>query len=202
MQSSLMAAGRRRQLISATLTAIHQYGMADATIARIARLAGVSTGIISHYFGDKAGLMEATMRHLLQQLGEAVAERRRQIPAEDVAGHVNAIIDGNFDSSQTNVAAMRAWLEFWAASMHQPSLRRLQRVNERRLYANLCHQFRKVMPADQARDAARSVAALIDGLWLRGALTPAGIDIEACRRLARDNARAWLGQHVPQDFRT
>ncbi|MCG5513945.1 transcriptional regulator BetI [Ectothiorhodospira shaposhnikovii] len=197
MQPSPMASGRRRQLIRATLTAIHQYGMADATIARIARLAGVSSGIISHYFGDKAGLMEATMRYLLQQLGDAVAERRRKIPPEDVAGHVDAIIDGNFDSSQTNVAAMRAWLEFWAASMHQPALRRLQRVNERRLYANLCHQFRQVLPANQARDAAQSVAALIDGLWLRGALTPEGIDIEACRRLARDNARAWLESHRP-----
>ncbi|TVQ73154.1 MAG: transcriptional regulator BetI [Chromatiaceae bacterium] len=186
--------GRREQLIRANLTAIHQYGLADATIARIARLAGVSTGIISHYFGGKSGLMEATMRHLLTELGRAVTERRQGLDADDVEGHVDAIIDGNFDSTQTNRAAMRTWLEFWASSMHQPSLQRLQRVNERRLYSNLCHLFRKRLPPAQARDAARSVAGLIDGLWLRGALHPDGIDIDGCRRLARDNARFWLAQ--------
>ncbi|MCG5516738.1 MULTISPECIES: transcriptional regulator BetI [unclassified Ectothiorhodospira] len=186
--------GRREQLIRANLTAIHQYGLADATIARIARLAGVSTGIISHYFGGKSGLMQATMRHLLTELGQAVTERRQGLDVDDVEGHVDAIIDGNFDSTQTNRAAMRTWLEFWASSMHQPALQRLQRVNERRLYSNLCHQFRKRLPPAQARDAARAVAGLIDGLWLRGALHPDGIDIAGCRRLARDTARFWLAQ--------
>ena len=53
---------RRQQLIEATLTAIDQVGMGDASIALIARLAGVSNGIISHYFQDKNGLIAATMR--------------------------------------------------------------------------------------------------------------------------------------------
>ncbi len=44
--------------------------MHDATIAQIARRAGVSNGIISHYFKDKNGLLEATMRHLISHLGE------------------------------------------------------------------------------------------------------------------------------------
>ncbi len=46
---------RRRQLIDATLEAINEVGMHDATIAQIARRAGVSTGNISHYFKDKNG---------------------------------------------------------------------------------------------------------------------------------------------------
>eukprot|EP01034_Spumella_vulgaris_P001363 gene1363-1796_t len=41
---------RRQQLIEATLLAVDQVGMGDASIALIARLAGVSNGIISHYF--------------------------------------------------------------------------------------------------------------------------------------------------------
>lgn len=58
---------RRRQLIDATLEAINEVGMHDATIAQIARRAGVSTGIISHYFRDKNGLLEATMRDITSQ---------------------------------------------------------------------------------------------------------------------------------------
>ena len=66
---------RRRQLINATLEAINEVGMHDATIAQIARRAGVSTGIISHYFKDKNGLLEATMRDITGQLRDAVLSR-------------------------------------------------------------------------------------------------------------------------------
>lgn len=71
---------RRRQLIDATLDAINEVGMHDATIAQIARRAGVSTGIISHYFKDKNGLLEATMRDITSQLRDAVLNRLHALP--------------------------------------------------------------------------------------------------------------------------
>jgi TetR/AcrR family transcriptional repressor of bet genes len=81
---------RRRQLIDATLDAINEVGMHDATIAQIARRAGVSTGIISHYFKDKNGLLEATMRDITGQLRRGVepsarpaGRQRRAAPAGD-----------------------------------------------------------------------------------------------------------------------
>ncbi len=162
---------RRSQLIHATLEAVDQVGMSDASIALIARLAGVSNGIISHYFQDKNGLLEATMRHLMSALSKAVAERRATLRNDEPRSHLRAIIAGNFDSSQVNGPAMKTWLAFWASSMHQPQLRRLQRINDHRLYSNLCSQFRRELPLAQARSAARGLAALIDGLWLRGALS-------------------------------
>ncbi|MGK4343570.1 HTH-type transcriptional regulator BetI [Pseudomonas oleovorans subsp. oleovorans] len=177
---------RRSQLIAATLEAVDQVGMADASIAYIARLAGVSNGIISHYFNDKNGLLEATMRHLMQALRDAVAERRQALSDDSPRAHLRAMIDGNFDDSQVNGPAMKTWLAFWASSMHQPALRRLQRVNDHRLYSNLCGQFHRALPQDQARFAARGLASLIDGLWLRGALSGEAFDTEQARRIAYD----------------
>ena len=66
---------RRQQLIKATMAAIDEVGLAEATVMRIARHAGVSAGIISHYFGGKDGLLEATMRQILTDLSDAVAAR-------------------------------------------------------------------------------------------------------------------------------
>ena len=177
---------RRSQLIAATLEAVDQVGMGDASIAYIARLAGVSNGIISHYFKDKNGLLEATMRHLMQALRDAVAERRQALSDDSPRAHLRAMIDGNFDDSQVNGPAMKTWLAFWASSMHQPALRRLQRVNDHRLYSNLCGQFHRALPQDQARFAARGLASLIDGLWLRGALSGEAFDTEQARRIAYD----------------
>ncbi|HBO3946265.1 TPA: transcriptional regulator BetI [Pseudomonas aeruginosa] len=177
---------RRSQLIHATLEAVDQVGMGDASIALIARLAGVSNGIISHYFQDKNGLLEATMRHLLSALSKAVRERRAALYDDSPRAHLRAIVEGNFDDSQVNGPAMKTWLAFWATSMHQPALRRLQRVNDHRLYSNLCYQFRRQLSVDDARAAARGLAALIDGLWLRGALTGDAFDTDEALNIAYD----------------
>lgn len=177
---------RRSQLIHATLEAVDQVGMGEASIALIARLAGVSNGIISHYFQDKNGLLEATMRHLLKVLHGAIQRRRAALADDSPRAHLAAIIEGNFDESQVDGPAVKTWLAFWASSMHQPALRRLQRVNDQRLYSNLCFQFRRALPAADARRAARGLAALIDGLWLRAALSGEGFDADQALALALD----------------
>lgn len=176
---------RRQQLIKATMAAIDEVGLADATVARIARHAGVSAGIISHYFGGKDDLLEATMRQILSDLGAAVAARRRALQDHSAPReHLKAIIEGNFDDSQVSGRVTKTWLAFWASSMHKPALQRLQHINDRRLHSNLSAQFRRLMPRSQARQAAQALAAMIDGLWLRGALTPEGLDAAAARRVA------------------
>lgn len=175
---------RRQQLINATMNAIDEVGLADATIVRIARRAGVSAGIISHYFGGKDGLLEATMRQILTDLGNAVGSRRRTLGDGSPRAFIGAVIEGNFDRTQVTGPAAKTWLAFWTSSMHKPALARLQNVNDRRLYDNLCYHFSRVMPRAEARNAARGLAAMIDGLWLRGALTPDGLDAEGAQRLA------------------
>ena len=107
---------RQRQLIDATLAAINEVGMHDATVAQIARRAGVSTGIISHYFKDKNGLLEATMRDITGQLRQAVLSRLHALPDAGPQERLRAIVAGNFDDSQISSAAMKAWLAFWASS--------------------------------------------------------------------------------------
>ncbi|HEQ1856536.1 TPA: transcriptional regulator BetI [Providencia alcalifaciens] len=162
---------RKQQLIQATLAVINEVGMQEASFVLIARKAGVSTGIISHYFRDKSGLLEATMRHIQYQLGFGIAMRLRLLSGENPKARIQAIVEGNFDSTQISEAAMKTWLAFWASSMHQPNLNRLQRVNDRRLYSNLSYEFGRVLSRSAARRAAKGLAALIDGLWLRSALS-------------------------------
>jgi TetR/AcrR family transcriptional repressor of bet genes len=175
---------RREQLIRATVATIDRHGLADTTIAQVASAAGLSTGIVSHYFGDKGGLINATMRQLLRQLHDAIARCRREAVDDSPRMQLRAIVDGNFDASQISQTAMRVWLTFWAASMHQPELARLQRANDRRLYSNLCCQFRRVLPIAHARFAARGLAAMIDGLWLRGSLGGGEFNVEQARAIA------------------
>lgn len=176
---------RREQLITAAFETIGDVGLAGVTLSQVASQAGMSTGIVSHYFGDKDGLLNATMRRILRDLHEAVANCRSS--AQDTPeAQLFAIIEGNFHPSQTSGTSMRTWLDFWAASLHQPALRRLQRVNDHRLFSNICCQFRRHLPRDDARRAARGLAAMIDGLWLRASLTGLDFNVRQASEIAFD----------------
>ena len=172
---------RRRQLIDATLDAINEVGMHDATIAQIARRAGVSTGIISHYFKDKNGLLEATMRDITSQLRDAVLNRLHALPDGSASQRLQAIVGGNFDETQISSAAMKAWLAFWASSMHQPMLYRYSRSARRAC----CRTWCTYLPprADRASRPARR-----PGLTGHG---PA-LNRTACGWAARSAANRWI----------
>jgi TetR/AcrR family transcriptional regulator, transcriptional repressor of bet genes len=172
---------RRQQLIDATIASINRYGLAETTVQRISREAGVSSGIIHHYFGGKAELLEATMRRLLQQLRADAVERLAK--AEDAEQRLHAIIESNFAASQFQSEVTTAWLAFWAEVPHVPALARLQRINACRLRSNLLHSLRALLPRGAAEQTARGLAALIDGLWLHSALD-GSLDGEGARAIA------------------
>lgn len=175
---------RRNQLIDATIASIHEHGFAETTVSRISAAAGVSSGIVHHYFNGKDDLLAATMRRLLSDLRAATV--RRLADAKTPRDRVCAIIDGNFSSEQFAPQSVSAWLAFWAQVPHSPTLERLQQLNSRRTWSNLRHALRQMMVGEDAERLAASLAALIDGLWLRCALTPGGIEPKAARAIVRE----------------
>ncbi len=181
---------RRRQLIDATIASLGERGYADTTVQTISRAAGLSQGIIQYYFGGKDELLAATMRSMLGQLRADVAGRlaTARTPLE----RLHAVVDGNFAPGQFEPQVIAVWLGFWAQVPHNPQLARLQRVNARRLRSNLLHALRALLPKDKAEAAAQGLAALIDGLWLRSALT-GEVDVAA----AREVALGYLSSVVP-----
>lgn len=186
---------RRRQLITATIEAIHAYGYDDTTIARIAAKAGLSSGIISHYFGGKSELLAATMRSLLADLQRQVSFRLKQ--ERTPLGRIEAIVLANFDETQCTPQMVAAWLAFWAQVPHAPELKRLQHVYSRRLRSNLRAELRRIGLDDPQRDdAAEILGSLIDGIWVRAALDGSRLDTARARRRTMGMLRLLLAGHV------
>jgi TetR/AcrR family transcriptional repressor of bet genes len=140
------------------------------------------------------------MRHVLRDLWNATSRKRRAAKDEPRA-RLRAVVAANFDAVQVSNPVMKTWLAFWSESMHKPQLRRLQNVNTRRLYSNLCADFSKALPRAAARRAASGLAALIDGLWLRGALSGVPFDTKAAMRLANDYIDLVLDTRDTRDTR-
>ena len=182
---------RRRQLIDATIASIHAVGLAESSLSRISARAGVSTGIVHHYFHDKAELLESTLRQLGTSLRLSVIARleRAGTPAE----RLMAVVDGNIGTDQFTPEGVSAWLAFWAQVPTNARLARIQRIIISRLHDNLVHALRLMGQAD-AEEIAHVTAGLIDGLWLRAALSADGPDSNRARRLVLDYLNARLGK--------
>src|SRR5690242_19639486 len=128
---------RRRQLIDATIDAIADVGFAQASLGQIARRADVSPGLVAHYFANKDGLLEATMRQLVRDLGARL--RRRLAAVSSPRERIQAVIDVNLDPAEFDRRTATLWLAFWAEVPHEPRLARIQRAYGRRMESTLVH---------------------------------------------------------------
>ena len=181
---------RRRQLVEAAIVVIHAQGFAEATVARIARQAGMSGGMVHHYFRDKDDLLCATIRHLLAELrADAVVRLSRAAgPVERIC----AIIASCFGDAQFDERVFSAWLAIYGNARQSIRLTNILTIYHRRLRSSLLHDLRRLVPEPQALRLADGIAAMIDGLWLRYALTGKPDDPETPRALTRDYLAAGL----------
>jgi betaine-aldehyde dehydrogenase len=160
---------RRVQLVDVTIDSLAEVGYVGTTLAEIAGRAGVSPGLVAHYFGDKDGLLEAAFRTLARTLAARV--RLRLAMARTHRARVQAVIDSNLAPEEFDRRTATAWLAFWGQVPHVEGLKRVQSAYQRRMLSNLRNDLRQMIPPDEARRLAAMIAAMIDGVWLRAALS-------------------------------
>lgn len=183
---------RRKALIDAAIAAIGNRGSLDVTMSDIASRAGVSSALAHHYFGAKDDLLNATMRHILAELGEDSVQALRK--AETPRKRISAVIAVNFSAVQFRQDTVYAWLAFYVEAQHSAPLRRLLRVYARRLHSNLMSGLLPLMPAADAGRMAEAIAALIDGLYIRRALRDGLPNPSSAAALVEDYVDAKLAQ--------
>jgi betaine-aldehyde dehydrogenase len=178
---------RRQQLIEVTIDSLAEVGYVGTTLAQIANRAGVSPGLVAHYFGDKDGLLDAAFRSLARRVSEQVRTRLRQLGTP--RGRIQAIIDANLAPEEFEQRTGTAWLAFWGQVLQVKSLRRVQSVYQRRTLTNLKSSLKRLVPPGEAQSLAAMIAAMIDGVWLRAALS-------GWREADSASARALLSEFV------
>jgi betaine-aldehyde dehydrogenase len=183
---------RRRQLVEVTIDSLAELGYVGTTLAQIAARASVSPGLVAHYFGDKDGLLDAAFRSLARRVGNHVRARLRQVSTP--RGRIQAVIDANLAPEEFEQRTGTAWLAFWGQVLHVPSLKRVQSVYQRRTLSNLRSSLRSLVPPDEAQRLAAMIAAMIDGVWLRAALS-------GWREADSESARALLTAFVDERLR-
>jgi betaine-aldehyde dehydrogenase len=182
-----LAEPRRRQLIEVTIDSLSEVGYVGSTLAQIASRASVSPGLVAHYFGDKDGLLAAAFRTLARRPMQML--HNRLVAAATPRARIQAVIDTYLAPDEFDRRTGTAWLAFWGEVLHVESLRRIQRIYQRRMLSNLRHALASLVPPGEAHSLAAMIAAMIDGVWLRAALSD-------WREADSDGARALLTAFV------
>lgn len=173
---------RRDALIKATIAEIGAMGSLDVTVSRIARRAGMSPALAHHYFGSKDRMFLAAMRHILSIYGHWVLHELTT--ATSPRTRLDAVIRASFGAGNFEPGVISAWLNFYVHAQSDAGAARLLRVYHARLRSNLLHDLRPLAGAE-APDIAETLAALIDGFYIRHALGEAPDGAAARARVTR-----------------
>lgn len=170
---------RRTALVQATIAELASKGSMDVTVGQIAKRAGMSTALAHHYFGGKDQIFLAAMRQILRDFGAEVRKglRRASTPKERAV----ALIEASFSPTCFSPKTVSAWMTLYAQAQTNPQMLRLLQLYQRRLKSNLSHALRPLTARPETQ--AETLAALIDGLYLRAALSRSQSP-DAARRIA------------------
>jgi len=175
---------RRKALIEAALAEITRHGIAGSTLERIAAGAGVTHGLIRHYFRGKSDLLVQAFQALVDEFHEEWAKERAQGADEPVA-RLAALVTVNFRAPVFQRERLAAWAAFWDAARTDAAIRAVNRAfytAYRREVARHLAAVRGGTP-DDAAAAASGAIAVMDGLWLELAVDPDAFSIDAARSI-------------------
>ena len=196
------APGRRADLIAATMRCIAENGFADTTVERICAEAGVSRGLISHYFDGKSDLLLETYRLIA---GELAAETRRAARerGNDPLEKLRAVVEVSFRPPVFDPDRAAVWLAFWSEARTNPAINALNRNLYREYRAALTRLMGEAArtrgAAFDPHRAAVGLAALIDGLWLQRSLDHEAFSAEDARAACLDYLNRLFGAPVTSE---
>ncbi len=154
---------RRDEIALIACRVLARYGFEQATIVRIARAAGCTTGMIAHYFETKQDIILAALRLILRRIEERLAQ------AEGAADLLTLLSEA-LPVDETRYIECAVWIAFWG---QVPSDKRLKRINGwlHREYLRLFERclargwpdWRRWPPATRAQ-LLRSVVTFINGV--------------------------------------
>lgn len=191
---------RRDQLIAAALELIGERGPESATVRAIAERAGVTQGLIRHYFQTKEDLTRAAYDAHMGQVNKAAfaAMARRDIPPVERLALFVAVILTPPDLDPTSFGI---WAGFLQMVRRDPAMARVHEANylalRNRLEELIAELPGPARPAAELRHLGIACNAVLDGLWLEGSAYPEGFTPHEVAQIGLAAVGALLGVDLP-----
>ncbi len=165
---------RRQALIAATLALVAEGGARAATVRAIADRAGVTAGLIRHYFTTKEDLVMAAYRQLMTGMTEDSAAVLTYAP-KDPNARLAAFVAASLRPPVVDSRAVVLWASFLQDIRRNPAMLAIHEqtyLGFRDHLQGLIAALPNAPKPDDLRPMAIACNAVIDGLWLEGSTLP------------------------------
>lgn len=165
---------RRSELIDATLRLIASKGIRAATARAISAEAGVTPGLIRHYFASKDELLIAAYEdHMTALIAQsAQASSGEFATAKD---HLINFIVASLSPPVTDPKGVALWAGFFQMLLHDEAMRKshiktysLLRRHIEELISSVFEEENRQVSEAELRQLSLSCNGLLDGLWIEG----------------------------------
>jgi TetR/AcrR family transcriptional repressor of bet genes len=176
---------RRLALIEACARVMARGGAAGVSVRAIAVEAGVSPGLVSHYFPGIEALVAATYAHVEGAVGDTL-DHAVEAAGPDPRARLDAFVTTTFAPAIADPQLLATWIAFWSLVTARPAIA----AQHDEQYAGSRARLEALLgacgvPEAERRRAAIAVSALLDGLWLELCLSPGCFSAEEAGDIAR-----------------
>ena len=171
------ADARRADLIEATAACLAEHGLAGTNVRAICAKAGVSPGLLRHYFGGIDDLVAATYQTTSDRM-DAIFADAVEAAGDDPRARLTAYLTASFRPPVTDPELLGAWTAFWALARSDARMAEIHAES----YAGYRARLGELLALCGAADAGRLaiiLTAMVDGLWLELSLDPESFGAEA-----------------------
>jgi TetR/AcrR family transcriptional repressor of bet genes len=174
---------RRSQIVDALAGLLGTHSYAEASVGRIAREAGLTTGLVHYHFGSKREILLALVDRLVDAWRERL--RSRVDGARGPVRRIRAVVDATLavgDDADPDAAAL--WTTLGAEAARQPDVAARVRIVLRDLHSQLVEDL-EMLDVREPDRTARALLAAMEGTFRLAAmgLVPAGEGADGVHRL-------------------
>jgi TetR/AcrR family transcriptional repressor of bet genes len=112
---------RREQICRSAANVIAERGFPGSTMRVVAEGAGVSTGMLNHYFKNRSDMLTQTLVFVSERMHGRCSDAVRDTPPGE--GRVRALIETALPSDQVSIECWRVWIASYGEAVRSDALR-------------------------------------------------------------------------------
>lgn len=179
---------RRQALIEATARCLAEKGVGGTSVRAICARAGVSSGLLTHYFDGVDALILATYADVGARVSAAL-DAAIEAAGDDPRDRLRACLQANFREPILDPDLLATWIAFWSLVKSDPAIAAVHADvygGTRAQLEGLLQAAAPALSSSQTRIAAISLSALVDGLWLELCLDRSTFSPEEAQAMVED----------------
>jgi AcrR family transcriptional regulator len=167
---------RREQICRAAAAVIAREGFAGSTMRMVAEEAGVSTGMLNHYFSNREDLLTQALVFVSER-----AQSKMGAAIEDIPpgwGRLRALLDSALGEDEQAVETWRVWINAYGEAVRLPELRHTIEARLHSWYELIDRALDGLVPAEDPRSIPWSwrFDAVLNGLAIQALTSEAALD--------------------------